>query len=60
MGRADDPAAVVDAEGPVHGTRGLGVVDALIFPQAISVPVNLTTLMVGERIARLIRKEQSL
>ena len=39
VGRADDPAAVVDAEGRVHGTRGLRVVDASIFPEDISVPV---------------------
>ena len=53
MGRPNDPAAVVDAEGRVHGVHGLRVVDASIFPEAISVPVNLTTLMVAERIARL-------
>ena len=57
MGCADDPAAVIDAEGRVHGTHGLRVVDASIFPQATSVPVNLTTLMVAERNARFIRKE---
>ena len=60
MGRADDPAAVIDAERRVHGTRGLRVVDASIFPEAISVPINLTTLMVAERIAKPIRKEQPL
>ena len=60
MSRAEDPAAVADAEGRVHGTRGLRVVDSSILPEAISVPVNLTTLMVAERIARLIRKEQPL
>ena len=60
MGRSDNPAAVVDAEGRVHGTRGLRVVDASIFPEAISVPVNLTTLMVAERIARLARGEKPL
>nr|WP_321983290.1 GMC oxidoreductase [uncultured Lichenicoccus sp.] len=51
---------MIDAERPVHGTRGLRVVDASIFPEAISVPINLTTLMVAERIAKLIRKEQPL
>ena len=53
MGRAENPAAVVDAKGRVHGTSGLRVVETSIFPQAISVPVNPATLMMAERIARL-------
>ena len=53
MGRAKNPAAVVDAEGRVHGTRDLRVMDASTSPQAISVPVDPTTLMMAERIARL-------
>ena len=60
MGRADDPAAMIDAEGRVHGTRGLRGVNASIFPEAISVLINLTTLMVAGRIAKLVRKEQLL
>ena len=57
MGRAKNPAAVVDAEGRVHGTRGLRVIDALIFPQATSLLINPTTLMMAERIAKFIRRE---
>lgn len=34
MGRPGDPLAVVDAEGRVHGTQGLLVCDASVFPRA--------------------------
>ena len=51
MGGDSDPHAVVDAYGKVRQVHGLRVVDASIFPEAISVPTNLTTLMVAERIA---------
>ena len=51
MGAASDPHAVVDAFGCVHKVRGLRVVDASIFPEAISTPTNLTTIMLVERIA---------
>ena len=55
MGGQDDPNAVVDAAGLIHGIENLRVVDASIFPEAISVPTNLTTLMVAERIAAQLR-----
>ena len=51
MGSNADPSAVVDASGRVRGVNGLRVVDASIFPEAISTPTNLTTLMLAERIA---------
>ncbi len=55
MGGKDDPTAVADASGCVRGISGLRVVDASIFPETISVPVNLTTIMLAERIAAFIR-----
>ena len=55
MGGKDDPTAVVDASGRVRGIGGLRVVDASIFPETVSVPVNLTTIMLAERIADVIR-----
>jgi choline dehydrogenase len=56
MGRDDDPTAVVDAWGAVRGISGLHVVDASIFPSVPSVPTNVTTVMVAERIAARLRK----
>ena len=54
MGGDEDTAAVVDAAGRVRGLSGLRVVDASIIPNAVSVPINLTTIMLAERIARFI------
>jgi choline dehydrogenase len=51
MGAATDPTAVVDAWGRVRGVEGLRVVDASILPEVPSVPTNVTTIMVAERIA---------
>jgi choline dehydrogenase-like flavoprotein len=51
MGRADDPLAVVDARGRVHGLDGLWVVDASIMPTTPAAGTNLPTIMVAERCA---------
>ncbi len=51
MGRADDPSAVVDAHGRVHGVDGLWVVDASIMPTIPAANTNLATIMVAERCA---------
>jgi choline dehydrogenase len=51
MGRADDPLAVVDAHGRVHGLDGLWVVDASIMPTTPAAGTNLPTIMVAERCA---------
>ena len=55
MGRADDPMAVTDSAGRVHGIGGLRVVDASIFPAIPRANINLPTIMVAERVADLIR-----
>lgn len=55
MGADDDPAAVVDPWGAVRGISGLRVVDASIMPQVPSVPTNVTTIMLAERIAARLR-----
>ena len=54
MGPADDPMAVVDQNGRVHGLSGLRVADASIMPDCIRANTNVTTMMIGERIADLI------
>ncbi len=51
MGRADDPMAVTDNEGRVHGVQGLRVVDASIFPVVPCANTNFPTMMVAEKIA---------
>jgi len=51
MGTADDPMAVTDHEGRVHGMQGLRVVDASIFPVVPCANTNFPTMMVAEKIA---------
>jgi choline dehydrogenase len=51
MGADGDGTAVVDPWGKVRGVSGLRVIDASIFPDIPSVPTNLTTIMLAERIA---------
>jgi 5-(hydroxymethyl)furfural/furfural oxidase len=51
MGDASDQLAVVDPQGRVHGVEGLRVADASIMPSIPCANLNLTTMMIGERIA---------
>jgi choline dehydrogenase len=55
MGPSSDPMAVVDQYGRVHGTQGLRVVDASIMPDCVRANINVTTMMIGERVAEMIR-----
>ena len=55
MGPASDPMAVVDQYGKVHGLEGLRVVDASIMPDCVRANTNVTSIMIGERIADLMR-----
>ncbi len=54
MGPATNRAAVVDAEGNVHGTEGLSVVDASIIPDAPSGFPHLAVIMIAERLSGII------
>lgn len=56
MGPASDPMAVVDQFGHVHGVRNLRVADASIMPDCVRANTNVTTMMIGERIADFIRQ----
>ncbi len=56
MGPSSDPMAVVDQFGKAHGLEGLRVVDASIMPDCIRANTNVTTMMIGERIADFIRR----
>jgi 5-(hydroxymethyl)furfural/furfural oxidase len=51
MGRADDPQAVTDPQGRVHGVAGLRVVDASIMPTVPRANTNIPTIMIAEKIA---------
>jgi len=55
MGPADDAGAVVDEEGRVHGLEGLRVADASIMPNIVRGNTNLTSIMIGERIAEMMK-----
>ncbi len=59
MGPRSDPQAVVDATGAVRGVAGLSVADASIMPTPPSNPTTLTTLAIGEKIARDLRTQLS-
>jgi choline dehydrogenase len=56
MGPASDPLAVVDQYGKVHGLEGIRVVDASILPDCIRANTNVTTMMIGERVADFIKQ----
>ncbi len=59
MGPAADPMAVVDQYGRVHGIEALRVADASIMPDVIRANTNLTTIMIGERVADWIASDPS-
>ncbi len=56
MGQADDPLAVTDQHGRVHGIYGLRIADASIMPDCPRANTNVTTMMIGERIADFIAR----
>lgn len=53
-GSASDPNAVLTPDLKVKGVSGLRVCDASMFPAMVSVNINATVMMVGERAADLI------
>ena len=56
MGPGTDAMAVVDQYGKVHGLEGLRIVDASIMPNLVRAPINPTVVMMGERLAALMRQ----
>ena len=59
IGPVSDPTAVVDAELRVHGTEGLRVVDASVFPDLVGGNINAAVIMIAERASDLIRANAS-
>jgi choline dehydrogenase len=57
MGQKADPLAVTDEHGRVHGTTHLWIADASLMPCGLTVPPNLTLMMMGERIASWLQEE---
>jgi 5-(hydroxymethyl)furfural/furfural oxidase len=51
MGRADDPRSVVDTDCRVIGLEGLRVIDASIMPECPRANLNLTVIMIAEKMA---------
>lgn len=51
MGRADDPDAVVDQRGRVHGWRGVRVIDCSVMPEVPAANTHLPAVMVAERLS---------
>jgi choline dehydrogenase len=54
MGRANDPAAVVDPQLRVRGVERLRVIDASIMPTITSGNTNTPTVMIAERGAQMV------
>jgi choline dehydrogenase len=59
MGREDDPDAVVDASGRVHGLEGLYVADCSIVPTIPRANTNVPATVIGMHVARRLLREQS-
>ena len=51
MGAAEDPDAVVDAKGRVHGIGKLRVIDASVMPSIPCANTNLPVIMFAEKLA---------
>ncbi|MGN6551375.1 MAG: choline dehydrogenase [Pararhizobium sp.] len=60
MGRADDPAAVVDPQCRVIGVDGLRVADSSLFPRVTNGNLNGPSIMTGEKAADHILGRQPL
>jgi choline dehydrogenase-like flavoprotein len=58
MGATDDAMSPLDPQLRVKGVTGLRVVDGSVMPQLVAVNPNITTMLIGERAADLIRESQ--
>ncbi len=60
MGPEGDPDAVVDQYGCLHAAPGLVVADASIMPSVPRANINLTCIMIGERVGEWLRTRPAL
>ncbi|WP_193606743.1 GMC family oxidoreductase [Nocardioides lijunqiniae] len=51
MGAADDPGAVVDQRGRVHGMAGVRVIDCSVMPEVPAANTHLPAVMLAERMS---------
>lgn len=57
MGRDGDPLAVTRPDGRVRGVEGLRVCDASVMPSITCANTNISTIMVAEKMADLIKQQ---
>ncbi|MDP4536979.1 GMC family oxidoreductase [Alkalimonas collagenimarina] len=55
MGEPGQAGTAADEQGKLHGLEGITVADTSLFPRVPSMPTNLTTIMVAERIANCLK-----
>lgn len=56
MGAPDDDSSPLDPELRVKGVSGLRVADASVMPELTTVNPNITTMMIGEKCARMLHE----
>ena len=56
-GPTDDPGAVVDHAGRVHGVTGLRIADASVMPRLPSGNTNAPSIMIGEKCAAMVLED---
>ncbi|CAH1163171.1 unnamed protein product [Phaedon cochleariae] len=57
MGAETDAAAVVDARLRVRGVRGLRVADSSVIPVTLSAHTNAPAMMIGEKMADILKED---
>lgn len=55
MGSAADPMTVVGSDLRVHDVDGLRIADGSVFPSITAINLAMTTMMIGERCAEMLR-----